>query len=164
MPASTDPDEPEECVIELTAAQRETLRKSMESLRKLVVPKMDLQKFVRPQSTFHNLAAISGIAQRQQAILRSAMKPLLGDQSRWQRQPGTIVNSDIFKSATLAQSTVNKISGQLYKNVDFGLSGSFTKFAQQVAAQQSAWIKPANDHRRRVPTSSLSGCLSWNGT
>jgi hypothetical protein len=148
----TDPDEPEDGDdIELTPAQREALQKSMDSLRKLVLPKIDLPKFVLPESTFKNLGANSGIAQRQQEILRNAMKPLLDAQALWQKQIATSINSDIFKSAALAQSNLNKISGQLYKNVDFGLSDSFAKLAQQVAAQQSAWITatPLGGHRSR---------------
>lgn len=154
VPVVTDPDEPEDGDdIELTPAQREALQKSMDSLRKLVLPKIDLPKFVLPESTFKNLVAISGIAQRQQAILRNAMKPLLDVQVLWQKQLATSINSDIFKSAAFAQSNLNKISGQLYKNVDFGLSDSFAKLAQQVAAQQSAWIKTLGPSLERLKLS-----------
>ena len=151
MPVVTDPDEPEDGDdIELTSAQREALQKSMDSLRKLVVPKIDLPKFVLPESTFKNLVAISGIAQRQQAILRNGMKPLLDSQSLWQRQIAASINSDIFNSAALAQSNLNKISGQLYKNVDFGLSDSFARLAQQVATQQSAWMRTLGPSLERL--------------
>lgn len=111
----------------------------MESLRKLVLPKIDLPKLVFPESTLKNFAAISGIAEQQQAILRDAMKPLLDSHAAWQKQVS--INSDIIKSSALAQSSMNAITGQLFKNVDFGLGGSFAKVAEQVAAQQSAWIK-----------------------
>ena len=154
MPVATDPDEPEDGDdIELTPAQREALKKSMESLRKLVLPKIDLPEFVLPQSTFKNLVAISGIAERQQSILRNAVKPLLDSQALWQKQIATSINSDIFKSAALAQSNLNKISGQLYKNVDFGLSDSFAKLAQQVAAQQTAWMKTLGPSMERLKLS-----------
>jgi len=133
----------------LTAAQREALQKSMESLRKLVLPKIDLPRFVLPESTLKGFAAISGIAERQQAILRDAMNPLLDSHAAWQKQV-TIINSDIFKSSALAQSNINALTGQLFKNVDFGLSGSFAKLAQQVAAQQSAWIKTLGPSLERL--------------
>ncbi len=121
----------------------------MESLRKLVLPKIDLPKFVLPASTIKSFASISGIAERQQAILRNAMKPLLDSPAAWQKQV-SIINSDIFKSSALAQSNINALTGQLYKNVDFGLSDSFAKIAQQVAAQQSAWIKTLGPSLERL--------------
>lgn len=112
----------------------------MESLRKVVLPKIDLPKFALPESTLKSLTAIAGIAEWQQSILRSAMKPLLDSQALWQKQIATSINSDVFRSVALAQSNLNTISEQLYKNVDFGLSDTFAKLAQRVAAQQSAWI------------------------
>ena len=32
------------------------------------------------------------------------------------------INSDVLKSSALAQSNINALAGQLYKNVDFGLA------------------------------------------
>lgn len=151
MPVATDPDEPEDGDgIELTPAQRDALTRSMESLRKLVLLKIDLPKFVLSESTLKNLVAISGIAERQRTILGNVMKPLLDSQGLWQKQVATSINSDIFKSAALAQSNLSKISGQLYKNVDFGLSDSFAKLAQQVAAQQTAWMKTLGPSLERL--------------
>ena len=80
------------------------------------------------------------------------MKPILDSQGLWQKQFAAI-NSDLFKSTALAQSNINKITGQLYKNVDFGLSDSFAKLAQQVAAQQSAWIKTLGPSLERLKLS-----------
>lgn len=112
----------------------------MESLRKMVLPRIDPPKFVLPESTLKSLTAIAGIAESQQSILRSAMQPFLDSQALWQKQVATSINSDVFRSVALAQSNLNTISKQLYKNIDFGLSDTFAKLAQQVAAQQSAWI------------------------
>lgn len=87
VPVANDPDEPEDGDdIELTPAQREALQKSMESLRKLVLPQIDLPRFVLPESTVKSLVAIAGIAERQQEILRNAMKPLLDSQVLLQKQ------------------------------------------------------------------------------
>lgn len=121
----------------------------MHSLRNLVIPKINLPKVVLPESTLKSLAAISSIAERQQAILRSAMKPLVDSRGAWQKQFSSI-NSDIFKSSALAQSTINALTGQLYKNVDFGLSDTFAKIAQQVASQQSEWIKTLGPSLERM--------------
>lgn len=141
MPVETDPDEPDDSDnIELTSSQRAALRKSMESLRKIVLPKVDLPKSVFPDGFLKNLLDISIIAERQQAILQETVKPILDSQALWRKQIAAI-NSDLFKSSTLAQENLNRITGQLYKNVNFSLSDSFAKLAQQVAAQQSAWIK-----------------------
>lgn len=155
MPVLSDPDEPRDGDgIELTPAQREALEKSMDSLRKVGLPKIDLSAFVLPQSTFANLvAASSGIAQRQQLILRNAIKPLLDAQALWPKQIAASINSDTFKSAALAQSNLNRISGQLYKNVDFGLSDSFAKLAERVAAQQTAWLKTLGPSLERLKLS-----------
>jgi hypothetical protein len=150
MPVAAEPDEPEDGdEVELAPAQREALRKSVESLRELVLPKIDLPRFALPASTLKTFAAISGIAERQQAILRNAVKPTIGSHAAWPKQP-SMINSDIFKSSTLAQSNINALIGRLYKNVDFGLSDSFAKIAQQVAAQHSAWIKTLGPSLERL--------------
>lgn len=154
MPVPTNADEPEDGDdIELTTAQREALQESMESLRKLVMPKIDFPRLMLPESTIKNLVAISGIAERQQSILRNVVKPVFDSQALLQKQIATSVNSDIFKSTALAQANLDKISGQLFKNVDFGLSDSFAKVAQQVAAQQSAWVKTLGPSLERLKLS-----------
>jgi len=153
VPIATDPNEPDDWNnIELTPAQREALRKSIESLRHLVLARVDLPKFVLPEATLRNLVAISGIAERQQSILRDAMKPFLDSQALWQKRLAAI-NSDLFKSSALAQTSINKITDQLHKNVDFGLSDSFAKLVQQVAAQQSAWIETLGPSLERLKLS-----------
>jgi hypothetical protein len=87
-----------------------------------------------------NIAAISRIADAQQAMVSSAIKPILDAQSAWQRQ-FAVVNSDIFRSTALAQSNLNLIASQLTKNMDFGISESMARIAAQLAAQQESWLK-----------------------
>ena len=143
MPVTTDPDEPEDWDnIELTPAQREALRKSMESLRRLVMPKINLPNIVVPPATFKNLEAFSGIAERQQEILGNAMGPFVEQVSA--------ISSDLFKSSPLGQASLNEISGRLYANVDFGLSDRVAEFAKQVAAQHSDWIKTVSPAIQRL--------------
>lgn len=124
----------------------------MESLRKIIMPKIDFPKFVLPGSTLNRLAAISGVAERQQAILQNAMKPILDSQAQWQKQIAGI-NSDIFKASGLAQNNLNWVSAELYKNVDFGLSDSFAKVAQKIAGRQSTWMKSLGPTLERLKLS-----------
>lgn len=163
MSVDDDPDEPQDdAEAELTAEQRKRLRKSMDSLSRAIVPiDLKLQNLLSPafsklaadmvrlpafklqESTLKNLTVMSGIAEAArsaQLTMTSAMKPFLDQQALWIKQ-FEFVNSDVFKGVALAQSNLNAIAAQLTKNVDFGLSGSFAKLAQQVAAQQSSWLK-----------------------
>lgn len=137
--------------VKLTPAQREELRKSMDSLRNLVLPKIDFPKFTISESTMKDLSAISSIANQQQAILRDAMKPLLNSAS-WQKQFDWI-NSDIFRRSLLPEASLTKITTQLYKNVDFGLSDTFATLAQQIAAQQASWIATIGPSLERIQLS-----------
>lgn len=158
-----DPDKPQDdAEAELTAEQRERLRKSMDSLSRAIVPidlklhnllspafsklaadMVRLPAFKLQESTLKNLTVMSGIAEAArsaQLTMTSAMKPFLDQQALWIKQ-FQFINSDVFNSVALAQSNLNAIAAQLTKNVDFGLSGPFAKLAQQIAAQQSSWLK-----------------------
>jgi hypothetical protein len=126
--------------IELTPGQEETLRQAAENIRRALSPKDRLPAFRIPRSTLMNIAAISRIADAQQVMVSSAIKPILDAQSAWQRQ-FAVVNSDIFRSTGLAQSNLNLIASQLTKNMDFGISESMAKIAAQFAAQQESWLK-----------------------
>lgn len=152
MPVANDLDEPEDRdEVELSAAQREALQRSMESLRKQVTPKIDLTKSLLPEATLRSFAAIAGIAERQQAILQEAMKPLLDSHAAvWQNWQASIISSDVLKLSGFAQSSIKTVTDQLIKNVDFGLGESFAKLAQQVAATQSEWIKTLGPSLERL--------------
>ena len=76
----------------------------------------------------------------QQASVAAALKPFLDQQAL--ANQFSVINSDLFKNTVLGQqSTLNAITAQITKNIDFGLGGSFAKLAQQIADQQSAWLK-----------------------
>ena len=115
---------------DLTPEQREQLRTSMENLRRSLAPKFDfkLRTFKLPESTLKSFTAISGIAAQQSKMFES-LKPMLDAQSAWQKQ-FKVINSDIFKGTSLAQSNLNLIASQLTRNVDFGLSKSFSRIAE----------------------------------
>jgi len=151
-----EPDDAEDG-IELTPDERERLEATMKRLRRALAPQIDfkfpqierlnklaadmakLPTFKLPESTFKNISVMSAFAS-QQSKLFDAFKPALAAQAAWKKQ-FAVIDSDIFKRTALAQSNLDAITAHLTKNVDFGLSGTFTKLAQQVATQQSAWLK-----------------------
>ncbi|WP_190814284.1 hypothetical protein [Saccharopolyspora pogona] len=112
----------------------------MESIQQSLVPKIRLPKFTLPESTLKNIAAISRVAETQQAMVAHAIKPFLDAQSAWQKQ-FAVINSDIFKSHALAQSNLNLIASQLIRNVDFGITESAASAAAKFAAQQATWLE-----------------------
>jgi hypothetical protein len=174
MAESSDPEEHEaDFDVELTAEQREKLRKSMDRLSEAIVPTdvkvqnvvvpsfaklaadmVKLPAFKLPESTLQNITAMSALSDSARSALAqnltpllaaqtnaaNFLKPILESQAQWQKQFGAI-NSDVFKTALLGQTGVNSVAAQLAKNADFGLTSSITKYAQQFAAQQSAWLK-----------------------
>lgn len=77
----------------------------------------------------------------QQASAAAVLKPFL-DQKALLANQFSLINSDLFKNSVLGQqSTLNAVTAQITKNIDFGLGGSFAKLAQQIADQQSTWLK-----------------------
>lgn len=126
--------------IELTPEQEEALRKTMDRLRSLLTPKIQLPKFPLPESTLKNIAAISQIAEAQQAMVASAIKPYLDAQLAIQSQFSSI-SSDIFKSFDLAQPNLNLVAKQLTRNLDFGIVESVATAAAKFATQQTTWLK-----------------------
>ncbi len=126
--------------LELTPEQEEALRRTMESIRRSVTPKIKLPTFRLPESTLRNLAAMSRIAEAQQAMVASAIKPILDAQAAWQKQY-VAINSDIFKSHALAQSNLNLIASQLTKNLDFSIAESAARIATQFTAHQATWLE-----------------------
>lgn len=126
--------------IKLTPEQEAALRRNMEIIARSLTPKIKLPTVTLPESTLRNIAAISRIADTQQAMVASAIKPILEAQAAWQKQ-FPVINSDIFKNHALAQSNLNLIASQLTKSIDFGIAESVAKIAAQFTAQQAAWLK-----------------------
>lgn len=126
--------------IELTPEQEASLRATMESIKRSLAPKVQLPKFTLPESTLKNIAAVSRIAEAQQAMVASAIKPYLDAQSAWQKQFASI-SSDIFQSHALAQSNLNLVASQLIRNIDFSAFAVAGEIAEKFAAQQTAWLK-----------------------
>ncbi|MUN62874.1 hypothetical protein GMA12_06920 [Kocuria sediminis] len=122
--------------IDLTPKQEMTPRRTMESIQRSLAPTAKLQTFTISDSTLKNIAAISRVAETQQATVASAMKPLLDVQSAWHKQ-FVVINSDIFKSLDLTQASLNLVASQLTGNTDFGIAQSAAKFA----AHQTTWLK-----------------------
>ena len=142
--------------IELTPDERAHLQETMKGLRRALGPRIEfkfpqierlsqlaaemanLPTFKWPESTFKNVSVMSTFA-AQQSKLFDALKPAFAAQDAWKQI--MVIDSDIFKRTALAQSNLNAITAHLTKNVDFGLSDTFAKLAQQVAAQQSEWLR-----------------------
>jgi len=82
---------------------------------------------------------LPGIAARQSKLLDS-LNPVIDTQSgrkaRFDR-----INSDYFKTHTATQAQFATLGANLTETIDFGISDSFTKLAQQFAAQQASWLK-----------------------
>jgi len=152
-------EEPEDAEggIELTPEERERLQENMRRLRRALEPRMEfnfpqierlnklaaemanLPVFKWPESTLKSISVMSTFAAHQSKLF-DAFKPALPAQDAWKQQ-FMLIDSDIFKRTALAQSNLNAITAHLTKNVDFGLSDTFAKLAQRVAAQQSSWLK-----------------------
>ena len=141
---------------------REGLRPLLTNLQGISVPKFDfkipsivdtsafakfaanaakLASFSLPESTLNHFTGLSGIAaQQSKSKLVDSLKPLLDTQSGWSAQFDRI-NSDLFKTHAATQAQFAKLGENLTKTIDFGISDSVTKLAQQFAAQQASWLK-----------------------
>lgn len=145
---------------ELTPEERENLRRLAKSLQDISIPKFDFNipnipnivdtgafakveadavkfsSFVLPEST---LKDFSHFAAHQSRIIDS-LKPVLDMQSTWKKQ-FDLINSDFFKTHAATQAQFANLGANLAKTIDFGISDSVAKIAQQFAAQQSSWLK-----------------------
>lgn len=157
MTVDTSPDEPDDGERrELTPEEREKLRRLAASLQDISMPKFDfeipnivdtgafaqlaadaakLSSFAIPESTLTSFAAVA--AQRSRIL--DSLKPVIAEQSTWAKQ--FEFNSDIFKTHAATQVQFAKLGANLTNTIDFGISDSFAKMAQQFAAQQSLWLK-----------------------
>ncbi|MCE6995406.1 hypothetical protein LZG04_11385 [Saccharothrix sp. S26] len=130
--------------LELTPKQQETLRKSMEQVRRSLGPRIgftlpSMSQFI-PDSVLKNMTTLSAFTETQQAIVGNAIKPFLDSQAAWRKQ-FSVINSDIFRTTGLQQSNLNRIASQLTRNIDFGLGGTLAEVASRFAAQQASWLK-----------------------
>ena len=152
------PDEPDDGEHrELTPEEREKLRRLATSLQGISMPEFNfkipnivgtsafakvaadaanLSSFALPKSTLAGFAALA----TQQARMLDSLKPVFNMQNTWKKQLD-LVNSDLFKTHAATQAQFAKLGANLTKTIDFGVSGSFAKMAQQFAVQQSSWLK-----------------------
>lgn len=132
-------DDPEER-IELTPEQKAALSRTLEGIQQTLARNIEFPKFLLPDSTLRNIFAVSRIAESQQAMVASVIKPLADMQQSWQKQFASI-SSDIFKSYSLVQPTLNLVASQLTKNIDFSAFAGAARVAEQFASQQATWLK-----------------------
>jgi hypothetical protein len=152
------PDEPDDGERhELTPEEREKLRRLAESMQGISMPKFDfkipnivdtsafsklaadaarLSSFALPESTLKNFSALAA----QQTRILDSLKPVIDAQNAWKKQ-FDFINSDLFKTHAATQAQFANLGANLTKTIDFGISGSFAKIAEQFAAQQSSWLK-----------------------
>ncbi len=158
MTVDTSPDEPDDGESrELTPEEREKLRRLAGSLQGISMSKFDfkipnvvdtsafakvaadaakLSSFALPESTLRSFSALAA----QQSRILDSLKPLLDMQSTWKKQ-FDLFNSDFFKTHAATQAQFAKLATNLTQTIDFGISDSVAKIAQQFAAQQSSWLK-----------------------
>jgi hypothetical protein len=154
----TSPDEPDDGERrELTPEERKRLRRLSGSLQGISMSKFDfkipnivdtsafakvaadaakLSSFALPESTLKSFSARAA----QQSRILDSLKPVLDMQSTWKKQ-FDLINSDFFKTHAATHAQFAKLGANLTKTIDFGISDSVAKIAQQFAAQQSSWLK-----------------------
>jgi len=154
----TSPDEPDDGERrELTPEEREKLRRLAGSLQGISMSKFDfkipnivdtsafvkvaadaakLSSLALPESTLKSFSALAA----QQSRILDSLKPVLDMQSTWKKQ-FDLINSDFFKTHAATHGQFAKLGANLTKTIDFGISDSVAKIAQQFAAQQSSWLK-----------------------
>ena len=144
--------EPESKDPEVTPEQGDAVRRSVENLRRPLVPKIsfNLPTIKLPESTLKSISMVSSFA-AQHAGLLDSLKPLLAAQDAWEKQ-FSLINSDAFKTHA-SQAQFAKLSAQLTKNLDFGFSTSISKITQQFAAQQAPWLKTLGPTLERLKAS-----------
>jgi len=91
-----------------------------------------------------NIAAVSHIAEAQQAMVANAIKLILNARAALQKQ-FAVINSNAFKNIGLAQANLGRIAEQITKNIDFGdIAESLevlAKIGATFAEQQSALLR-----------------------
>lgn len=162
-----EPDERERR--EGTPEEREKLRGLAESLQGISMPKFgfkipnivntsafanvvadtaQLSSFALPESTLKSFSALAA----QQSRILDPLKPVLDMQSTWKKQ-FDLINSDFFKTHAATQAQFAKLGANLTKTINFGISDSAAKIAQQFAAQQSSWLKTLGPTLERLKES-----------
>jgi hypothetical protein len=141
---------------EFTPEEREKRRRLEESLQRISVPKFNFKipnlvdtsvfakaaadaaklSFGLPESTLKRFSALAA----QQSRILDSLKPMLDMQSAWRKQ-FDLTNNDFFKTHATTQAQFAKLGANLTKTIDFGVSDSVAKIAQQFTAQQSSWLK-----------------------
>jgi hypothetical protein len=154
---------------ELTPGERERLRSLAQSLRTIGVPKIDfripdlvdssalakvvadaakLSRLVLPESALKSISTLAG----SQSRMLDALKPMLAMQDAWKTQ-FNFINSDFFKTHAATQAQFAKLGANLTQTIDFGISDSVAKVAQQFAAQQTSWLKTLGPTLKRLKES-----------
>ena len=129
--------------IQLTPEQAENLRRALASIQLPRLPALNVSAFALADPVLKTIAAVSRIAESQQAIVR-AIQPMLAVQSAWQKQVSS-VTGNLYKSIAPALADIGRITEQLNRSIDFsGISASLeavSKISATFAEQQSALFR-----------------------
>lgn len=141
---SVDADERDEG-IQLSREQAESLRRALAGIQMPRLPAVNVSAFVLPDSVLKNIAAVSRIAESQQAMIARAIQPMLAAQSAWQKQVGSVIAGNLYRNIAPALADIGRITEQLNRSIDFsGISASLdavSKISATFAEQQSALLK-----------------------
>lgn len=124
--------------IELTPEQKVALGRTLEGIQQTLARNIEFPKFRLPDSTL-NIYAVSRIPESQQAMVASVIQPLADMQQSGKKQFSSI-SSDIFKSYSLVQPTLNLVASQLTNNIDFSAFAGAARAAELFASQQATWL------------------------
>lgn len=136
LPAVTvnaSPDEPDDGERRrLTPEEQETLSRVAESWRGFTMPTFD---FWIP-----NIVDTSELAKVAAETATRLSSLALDMQGTWKRQI-EFINSDFFKTHAATQAQFANLGANLTRTIEFGISDSFTRTAQQFATEQFSWLK-----------------------
>lgn len=115
---------------------------------KVLADATKLSRHPLPESTRKSISALAALQSR----TLDSLRPVLEMQGAWKKQ-FDFINSDFFKTHAATQAQFAKLGANLTKTIDFGISDSVAKIAQQFAAQQSSWLKTLGPTLERLRAS-----------
>ncbi|MEJ5943848.1 hypothetical protein WDZ17_00880 [Pseudokineococcus basanitobsidens] len=98
----------EEVNDEAGSEERSRLRSKQTGNVRSVAPNMQVSLSKLPESTLRSIADLSGVVEARQALLTSAVEPVLEAQAAWQRQLSVVFAGSTFENSQRVWSTSDK--------------------------------------------------------